>query len=64
MCMIDTLVEEHCNQSMLDQFEESLNESLEVLEEGLPEPSDVLAIMSPWSRQEEILPLFNKEDSQ
>ncbi|RVW34977.1 hypothetical protein CK203_092515 [Vitis vinifera] len=62
VCMIDTLVEEHCNQSMLDQFEESLNESLEVLEEGLPEPSDVLAIMSPWRRKEEILPLFNEED--
>ncbi|RVW63526.1 hypothetical protein CK203_060857 [Vitis vinifera] len=38
--------------------------SLEVLEDGLPEPSDVLAIMSPWRRREEILPLFNKEDSQ
>ncbi|RVW11815.1 Transposon Tf2-11 polyprotein [Vitis vinifera] len=38
--------------------------SLGVLEEGLPEPSDVLAIMSPWRRREEILPLFNKEDSQ
>ncbi|RVW62631.1 Retrovirus-related Pol polyprotein from transposon 17.6 [Vitis vinifera] len=34
------------------------------VEEGLPEPSDVLAIMSPWRRREEILPLFNKEDSQ
>ena len=43
---------------------ECLNESLGVLEEGLPEPSDVLAIMSPWRRREEILPLFNKEDSQ
>ncbi|RVW59871.1 hypothetical protein CK203_100563 [Vitis vinifera] len=56
VCMIDTLVEEHCNQSILDQFEESLNESLEVLEEGLPKPSDVLAIMSPWRRKKEILP--------
>ncbi|RVW82059.1 hypothetical protein CK203_049090 [Vitis vinifera] len=25
--------------------------ALEVLEEGLPEPSDVLAIMSPWRRR-------------
>ena len=41
-----------------------MNESLEVLEDGFPEPSDVLAIMSPWRRREEILPLFNKEDSQ
>ena len=48
----------------LKNLEESLNESLEVLEDGLPEPSDVLAIMSPWRRREEILPLFNKEDLQ
>ncbi|KAL6335115.1 hypothetical protein AAG906_027175 [Vitis piasezkii] len=60
VCLINTLVEEHCDKNL----EESLNESLEVLEEGLPEPSDVLAIMSPWRRREEIIPLFNKEDSQ
>ncbi|RVW76381.1 Retrovirus-related Pol polyprotein from transposon 17.6 [Vitis vinifera] len=60
VCLINTLVEEHCDKNL----EESLNESLEVLEDGLPEPSDVLAIMSPWKRREEILPLFNKEDSQ
>ncbi|RVW58275.1 hypothetical protein CK203_112104 [Vitis vinifera] len=29
-------------------------------EEGLPEPSDVLALQG-WRRREEILPLFNKE---
>ncbi|KAL6312054.1 hypothetical protein AAG906_027257 [Vitis piasezkii] len=51
-------------EGVLDQHFESLNESLGVLEEGLPKPSDVLAIMSPWRRREEILPLFNKEDSQ
>ncbi|RVW86229.1 Retrovirus-related Pol polyprotein from transposon 17.6 [Vitis vinifera] len=50
----------HCDKSL----EESLNENLEVLEDGFPEPSDVLAIMSPWRRREEILPLFNQEDSQ
>ncbi|RVW88188.1 Retrovirus-related Pol polyprotein from transposon 17.6 [Vitis vinifera] len=60
VCLINTLVEEHCDKNL----EESLNKSLGVLEEGLPEPSDVLAIMSPWRRREEILPLFNKEDSQ
>ena len=60
VCLINTLVEEHCDKNL----EESLNKSLEVLEDGLPEPSDVLAIMSPWRRREEILPLFNKEDSQ
>ncbi|RVW70084.1 hypothetical protein CK203_062304 [Vitis vinifera] len=59
VCLINTLVEEHCDKNL----EERLNESLEVLEEGLPEPSDVLAIMSPWRRKEEILPLFNEEDS-
>ncbi|RVW58579.1 Retrovirus-related Pol polyprotein from transposon 17.6 [Vitis vinifera] len=60
MCLINTLVEEHCDKSL----EESLNENLEVLEDGFPEPFDVLAIMSPWRRREEILPLFNQEDSQ
>ena len=60
MCLINTLVEEHCDKSL----EESLNENLEFLEDGFPEPFDVLAIMSPWRRKGEILPLFNKEDSQ
>ncbi|KAL6311691.1 hypothetical protein AAG906_019041 [Vitis piasezkii] len=59
VCLINTLVEEHCDKSL----QESLNESLEMFEEGLSEPSDVLAIMSPWRRKEEILPLFNEEDS-
>ncbi|RVW80067.1 Retrovirus-related Pol polyprotein from transposon 17.6 [Vitis vinifera] len=36
VCLINTLVEEHCDNNL----EESLNESLGVLEEGLPEPSD------------------------
>ncbi|RVW19534.1 hypothetical protein CK203_113481 [Vitis vinifera] len=57
VCLINTLVEEHCDKNL----EESLNESLEVLEDGFPEPSDVLAIMSPWRRREEILPLFNRK---
>ena len=43
VCLINTLVEEHCDKNL----EENLNESLGVLEEGLPEPSNVLAIMSP-----------------
>ncbi|KAL6321511.1 hypothetical protein AAG906_019691 [Vitis piasezkii] len=59
VCLINTLVEEHCDKNL----QESLSESLEMFEEGLPEPSDVLAIMSPWRRKEEILPLFNEEDS-
>ena len=60
MCIIDTLVEEHCNKKM----QEKLNESLRDLEEGLPEPSNVLATLQGWRRREEILPLFNKEEAQ
>ena len=59
VCIIDTLVEEHCNQKMQDR----LNESLGDLEEGLPKPSDVLATLQCWRRREEILPLFNKEEA-
>ena len=33
--MIDTLVEQHCNQSMLDQFEENPDENHEDLDDGL-----------------------------
>ena len=60
VCIIDTLVEEHSNQNMQDK----LNESLEDLEKGLPEPSDVLATLQGWRRREEILPLFNKDEGQ
>ena len=60
MCIIDTLVEEHCNQ----KIQEKLNESLRDLEEGFPEPSDMLATLQGWRRKEEILPLFNKEEAQ
>ncbi|KAL6311969.1 hypothetical protein AAG906_026377 [Vitis piasezkii] len=60
VCIIDTLVEEHCDQNMQDK----LNESLEDLEEGLSEPADVLATLQGWRRKEEILPLFNKEEGQ
>ena len=60
VCIIDTLVEEHCNQKM----QEKLNENLGDLKEGLPEPSDLLAALQGWKRREEILPLFNKEGAQ
>ncbi|WKA01466.1 hypothetical protein VitviT2T_019747 [Vitis vinifera] len=59
VCIIDTLVEEHCNQ----KIQEELNESLGDLDEGLPEPSDLLATLPPWRRIEEILPLFNEEET-
>ncbi|WKA10604.1 hypothetical protein VitviT2T_028169 [Vitis vinifera] len=60
VCIIDTLVEEHCNHNMQDK----LNENLGDPEEGLPEPSDVLATLQGWRRRKEILPLFNKEEAQ
>ena len=41
VCIIDTLVEEHCNQKM----QEKLNESLGDLDEGLLEPSYLLATL-------------------
>ena len=58
VCIIDTLVNEHYEQSM----EEDLIKSLGNLDKGLPEPSDLLTTMSHW-RREEILPLFNEEES-
>ena len=42
VCMIDTLVEEHYDQRM----QEDLIESLRDLDEGLPEPSGLLATLS------------------
>ena len=58
--MIDTLVEEHCDQ----RVQEDLIESLGDLDEGLPKPIDFLATLSPWRRRKGILPLFNEEETQ
>ena len=58
--MIDTLVEEHCDHRM----QEDLIESFRDLEEGLPKPSDLLTTLLPWRRREEILPLYNEEETQ
>ena len=58
--MIDTLVEEHCDQRM----QEDLVESFGDLDEGLPEPSDLLATLSSWRRRKEIQSLFNEEEMQ
>ncbi|RVW22052.1 hypothetical protein CK203_109597 [Vitis vinifera] len=58
--MIDTLVEEHCDHRM----QEDLIESFRDIEEGLPKPSDLLTTLLPWKRREEILPLFNEEETQ
>ncbi|RVW59112.1 Retrovirus-related Pol polyprotein from transposon 17.6 [Vitis vinifera] len=53
VCIIDTLVEEHCNQNMQDK----LNESLEDLEEGLSEPAD--ACYSTRLEEEEEIYLYS-----
>ncbi|RVW37073.1 Retrovirus-related Pol polyprotein from transposon 17.6 [Vitis vinifera] len=58
LCIIDTLVEEHCNQHMQDK----LSESLEDIEEGFSESPNGLATLQSWRKIEGILPLFNKED--
>ena len=46
--MIDNLVEKHSDQKML----EDLNESLGELDEGSPEPSDLLATLPLWKTRE------------
>ena len=45
-------------------MQEDLVESFGDLDEGLPKPSDLLATLSHWRRREEILPLFNEEETQ
>ena len=60
MCMIDNLVEEHCDKKML----EDLNESLRDLDERLPEPLDLLTTLPHLKMREEILPLFNGKETQ
>ena len=44
-------------------MEEDLIKNLGDLDEGLPEPSDLLTTMSHWRKRKEILPLFNEEES-
>ncbi|RVW26792.1 hypothetical protein CK203_099730 [Vitis vinifera] len=58
LCIIDTLVEEHCNQHM----QEKLNESLVDIEEGFSESPIGLATLQSWRKIEGILPLFNEEE--
>ena len=53
--MIDNLVEEYCDQKMLEEFNKSLGD----LDEGSPEPSELLATFYLLKGWEEILPLFN-----
>ncbi|RVW34958.1 Retrovirus-related Pol polyprotein from transposon 17.6 [Vitis vinifera] len=46
VCIIDTLLEEHCNQNMQDK----LNEGLGDLEEGLSEPPDEISLLEVLKR--------------
>ena len=48
VCMIDNLVEEHCDQKIL----EDLNENFEDLNEGVLKPLDSLATLSPLKMRE------------
>ncbi|WJZ97350.1 hypothetical protein VitviT2T_015959 [Vitis vinifera] len=59
VCMIDNLVEEHCDKKML----EDLNENFGDLDEGLLEPLDLLANLPHLKTRKEILPLFNEEET-
>ncbi|RVW61993.1 hypothetical protein CK203_063933 [Vitis vinifera] len=43
---------------------EDLNESLRDLDEGLSEPLNLLATLPPLKTMEEILPLFNGDETQ
>ena len=43
---------------------EDLNENFGDLDEGLSEPLDSLATLPPLKMREEILPLFNEEETQ
>ena len=58
--MIDNLVEEHCDQKVL----QDLNKSFGDLDEGSPEPSELLATFYLLKGWEEILPLFKGEETQ
>ncbi|KAL6327761.1 hypothetical protein AAG906_025510 [Vitis piasezkii] len=55
---------QEANQSGRRRRSRRLNESLRNLDEGLPEPSNLLATLPGWKRIEEILPLFNEEEIQ
>ena len=58
--MIDNLVEEYCDQKMLEEFNKSLGD----LDEGSPEPLELLATFYLLKGREEIIPLFNGVEMQ
>ncbi|RVW69697.1 Retrovirus-related Pol polyprotein from transposon 297 [Vitis vinifera] len=59
VCIIDTLVEEHCNKKM----QEKLSESLGDLDEGFPKPHICLLLYqidSPWVSPTQVVPKRNQ----
>ena len=58
-CLIDTMVEEHCQQ----QPQEGLIENFAEYSEGLSESSDIGAAVCPWEKKEAISPLLIEEGS-
>ena len=59
--MIDTIVEEQCEQLQLQQ---ELIEELANLPKKLDEPSDLCSAFCPWKRKKEILPLLTEKDKE
>ena len=60
VCLIDTIVEEHCEQQ---QLQAKLIEGLAELPKKLNEPLDLCAAFCLWKKKEEILPLLTEKDS-
>ena len=58
--MIDNLVEEYFDKKILEEFNESLGD----LDEGSPEPLELLATFYLLKGREEIIPLFNGVEMQ
>ena len=61
VCLIDTIVEEQCEQL---QLQAELIEELAKLPEKLYEPSDLCAAFCPWKKKEEILLLLIERDKE
>ena len=61
VCLIDTIVEEQCEQL---QSQAKLIEELAELPEILDEPSYLCAAFCPWKKKKEILPLLTEKDKE
>ena len=61
VCLIDTIVEEQCEQL---QLQAELIEELAELPENLDEPSYLCAAFYSWKKKEKILPLLTEKDKE